>query len=73
MSPFKAAMYTAVFLLVSHAGGSVDAYLDPGTGSIVLQAVLAAVVGALALGRMYWRRVKALILRRDVSDDILGD
>ncbi len=33
--------------------GPAHAYLDPGTGSMVIQAVVAGVVGALALGRLY--------------------
>ena len=34
------------------------AYLDPGTGSIVLQAVMGAVACALVLGRSYLLRIK---------------
>ena len=41
----------------------VIAYLDPGTGSIIIQAVVAGVVGALALGRMYWTKLKGLVGR----------
>ena len=39
----------------------VIAYLDPGTGSIIIQAVVAGLVGALALGRMYWSKIKSLV------------
>jgi len=35
------------------------AYLDPGTGSIILQGLIATVAGALVAGRLYWQRVKA--------------
>lgn len=34
------------------------AYLDPGTGSVILQVVAAAVLGALFTIKMYWRKVK---------------
>ena len=34
------------------------AYLDPGTGSIVLQAVMGTVACALVLGRSYLFRIK---------------
>jgi len=34
------------------------AYLDPGTGSILLQGLIASVAGALVVGRLYWQRVK---------------
>jgi len=35
------------------------AYLDPGTGSILLQGLIAAVAAGLAIGRMYWAKLKA--------------
>jgi hypothetical protein len=39
----------------------VIAYLDPGTGSIIIQAVVAGVVGVLAIVRMYWSRLKGFV------------
>jgi hypothetical protein len=35
------------------------AYLDPGTGSYILQLALAALVGALFAVRLFWGRIKA--------------
>jgi hypothetical protein len=35
------------------------AYLDPGTGSIILQSMLASIAAAAALGSMFWQRIKA--------------
>ena len=34
------------------------AYLDPGTGSIILQGVLASIAVAAAAGGMFWHRLK---------------
>jgi hypothetical protein len=34
------------------------AYLDPGTGSILLQGLIAAVAGVLATGGIYWNKIK---------------
>ena len=34
-----------------------QAYLDPGTGSIILQGLLAAIAGAAVVLRLYWQRV----------------
>ncbi len=34
------------------------AYLDPGTGSIILQMVLGGVAGGLVVIRLYWARLK---------------
>ena len=36
------------------------AYLDPGTGSILLQGLFAAVVGGLVTIRLYWAKLKTL-------------
>ena len=37
------------------------AYLDPGTGSIILQSILAGIAVALGVLRLYWHRFKAFI------------
>lgn len=34
------------------------AYLDPGTGSIILQALLGGAAGVLIAGRLYWSKIK---------------
>ena len=36
------------------------AYLDPGAGSFVIQALVATLVGVAVVLRLYWRKVKAL-------------
>lgn len=54
------ALLVAMVVLVSSADGTLHAYLDPGTGSIVIQAVIAGVVGALAAVRLYWHRLRSI-------------
>jgi hypothetical protein len=34
------------------------AYLDPGTGSMLLQLLLGGVAGLLVIGKLYWYRFK---------------
>jgi hypothetical protein len=34
------------------------AYLDPGTGSMILQIILGGIAGLLVAGKLYWQRVK---------------
>jgi hypothetical protein len=36
------------------------AYLDPGTGSMLLQLLLGGLAGAAVIGRAYWSRLKNL-------------
>lgn len=40
------------------------AYLDPGTGSMLVQLLLGGVAGALVIGKLYWSRFKDLFSRR---------
>jgi hypothetical protein len=35
------------------------AYLDPTTGSILLQGLLAGIAGVMMVGRLFWTRLKA--------------
>lgn len=37
------------------------AYLDPGTGSMLLQALLGGVAAVGVIAKLYWRRVTAAI------------
>jgi hypothetical protein len=41
--------------------GPARAYLDPGTGSIMLQALLGGIAGAMVVGRLYWRRLRSFV------------
>ena len=55
----------AMFLLVPI--GSAFAYIDPGTGSMIVQVVIAALVGGAAFIGAFWR--KLFRRRRDQDDD----
>jgi hypothetical protein len=51
------------------------AYLDPGAGSLILQALAGGIAGIAVVGRLYWARVKRVLrLGRDesVSDESLS-
>ncbi len=69
MDRFTALLFVAMFLLVSHLQGSLKAYLDPNTGSMALQLLLAGVVAVLATLRAYRARVRAFFDRRRVPPD----
>ncbi len=45
------------FILTDHA----HAYIDPGTGSYVLQLIIAGLLGAAFAVKIYWKRIKALL------------
>jgi len=44
------------------------AYLDPGSGSYLLQLLVAAILGAALAVRIYWGRIKTIFKRKD-SDE----
>jgi len=44
------------------------AYLDPGTGSMILQGLLAAAVGAMVTAKLYWQRIKSFFSRKQNSE-----
>jgi hypothetical protein len=50
----------ALYLTLSFADDA-QAYLDPGTGSIVLQVLAAGVFGLLFLLKTYWRKLLVLL------------
>ncbi|MBK6735631.1 MAG: hypothetical protein IPG61_16455 [bacterium] len=45
------------------------AYVDPGSGSLVIQGIIAAVVGVGLTLRLYWRRIRRLFTGRSSRDD----
>ena len=38
-------------------------YLDPGTGSLIIQVLIASFLGGLFLLKVYWKKVKAWFKR----------
>ena len=52
----------------------VMAYIDPGTGSIILQVLFGSFFAGLVMIRFYWQRVKRVLgWRGATSDDIPND
>ena len=50
-------LFVASLCVVAHVDPA-HAYLDPGTGSILLQGLLAVIAGAAVTLKLYWARVK---------------
>ena len=40
------------------------AYLDPGTGSMILQIIFGGVAGLMVVGKLYWAKFKGLFSRQ---------
>lgn len=60
----------AMFLAVMDPHRPAWAYLDPGTGSIILQLLLGGVAGVAMVAKLYWHRVKSFFRRKDADRDI---
>lgn len=45
-----------------------NAYLDPGTGSFIFQALVAAILAVGLAVKVFWRRIVALVTRRGRPD-----
>lgn len=58
-SRFRAASFLFLIALSPNA----HAYLDPGTGSIILQGLIAGVAAVLAYFGLYWQKVKSIWAR----------
>ena len=51
------------------------AYIDPGTGSLIIQLLIGTLVGGLVAVKMYWHRINRYIKKvfsRTKSDEEIG-
>lgn len=48
-------------------------YLDPGTGSMLIQILLAALLGAGVAVKIFWRNIKAFFTGKKASDASVED
>ena len=65
---FTLGVATLLFLALSQPA---HAYLDPGTGSIILQALLGGAAGVMIAGRLYWSKIKGFF--RPEAKSQVGD
>lgn len=57
----RLALLPALAILLALWSTDAHAYLDPGTGSMILQILLGGVAGALVVGKLYWHKLKSLL------------
>jgi len=75
MKHSKCLAYSVVFafLLVVASTQDAYAYVDPGTGSYVIQLIIAALVGVGFAIRIYWGRIKGFLSRSPSGEQEPGD
>lgn len=63
----------AAALVLIASSGPAFAYIDPGTGSMILQGIIGGVAGGLFIMRTYWAKVVAFFSgsrkAAEISDD----
>jgi len=57
------------FVFVILFSNNAFAYLDPGTGSIILQAILGAIAAGATWCSMYWQKVKNFFSKKTKKKD----
>ena len=67
----KALVPLAIFLSAFSLSTPAHAYLDAGTGSMLLQLLLGGAAGLLVVGRLYWQRIKGFFGRGSESDSVM--
>jgi hypothetical protein len=48
---------------------SVEVYLDPGSGSVLIQLLIAGLLGAAFILKVSWRKIKAFFIRSKTPKD----
>ena len=46
-----------LILLIYSVASDANAYIDPGTGSLLIQGLLAAIAGAMVTIKIYWHHI----------------
>ncbi len=66
---------TGAVLLVLLSASAAHAYIDPGSGSMLLQLLLGGVAGLVVLAKLYWQRLLRVlgIGGRDTEREIDSD
>ena len=59
-----------VCLLIATYSAPASAYLDPGTGSLLIQGIIASIAAAAAAARLYWHRIVGLFRGKKQADEI---
>ncbi len=54
---------SVIFLCAFSLSTPAHAYLDAGTGSMILQLLIGGFAGALVVGKLYWQKIKSFFGR----------
>ncbi len=58
----------AILAIAASVPVTAHAYLDPGTGSLILQLILGGLAGLLTIVKLYWSRITGFFSRQPVTE-----
>jgi len=61
--------YTVLLAFFVSFEAPLEAYLDPGSGSMLLQVLLGGFAGIAVITKLYWNRVTSLFHRKGAPKD----
>jgi|TARA_B110000483_G_C18160623_1_gene529168 hypothetical protein len=62
-------MVFLLFLFVFFFSQDAYAYIDPGTGGIILQAIIGAIAATSLTIKIYWQKIKDFLKKRSKRND----
>ena len=71
-----AVLFVLVFFSVLRLDTPAYAYLDPGTGSMLVQLLLGGFAGVLVVGKLYWHRLREFFgfgISRNTAEEAPSD
>ncbi len=66
-SVFPVALVLTIALMLLSAPAF--AYIDPGTGSFLVQGIIAAIIGIGVTGKLFWAKIKAALTGKSIEED----
>lgn len=67
-SKYYCLLVCVVFITVVCFSRNAYAYLDPGTGSYILQVLIAAIVGGLFAIKPFWVKIKSFFVKSNPAE-----
>jgi len=72
MGSFLYSVASFSIVILFYSSQPVYAYIDPGTGSIIIQSVIGGIAAATTFGAIYWSKLKTIFTRKNKETDKTG-
>lgn len=65
----KSPLFLLIIIGLMLSSAPAFAYIDPGTGSFLVQGIIAVFIGVGVTGKLYWHKIKAMLTGKSVEED----